>query len=113
LSGADQLTIFFFILLIGATPQQLPGLVAVQATSDTGLSTQLRSGVSNRGATAVQLDLRQSDFGRSHAISIVVDPPNEVPEDDETDNRIRVSVFIPSPRPDRTIHDLNCSARAA
>src|SRR6266511_3121203 len=57
LSGADQLTIFFFILLIGATPQQLPGLVAVQATSDTGSSTQLRSGVSNRGATAVQLDL--------------------------------------------------------
>jgi hypothetical protein len=85
----------------------------VEATSDTGLSTHLRSGVSNRGATAVQLDLQQSDFGRSHTITIEVDPPNEVRENDETDNRIKVRVRLPSPRPNSTIADLPCSARAA
>jgi hypothetical protein len=112
LSGADQLTVFFFILLIGASPQQLPGLVAVDATSSTGLSTHLRSAVSNRGATPVQLDLESDDFGHSHTITIVVDPSNEVPEDDETDNRIKVNVFLPSPRPDETIADLHCSVHA-
>jgi hypothetical protein len=103
LSGADQLTVLFHIVLTGANPSQLTRLVAVNATSNTGLSTSLRSGVSNRGATPVQLDLRPSDFGRSHSISITVDAPNEVRETDESNNRIRVDIPLPSPRPDRTI----------
>jgi hypothetical protein len=113
LSSADQLTVFFFILLIGANPNQLLRLVAVNATSDTGLATSLRSAVSNRGATAVQLDLRPSDFGRSHTITITVDGPDEVPENDESDNRIRANLRLPSPRPAGTIADLPCSATRA
>jgi hypothetical protein len=113
LSGADQLTVFFYILLIGASTSQLPRLVAVNATSDTGLSASLRTAVTNQGATPVQLDLRQSDFGRAHAITITVDGPDEVHETDEGDNRIRASVRLPAPRPDRTIADLPCSAARA
>jgi hypothetical protein len=114
LTGADQLTAFFHILLIGADPSQLSRLVAVRARSDTGLAANVRSAVSNRGATPLQFDLRASDFGRVHTISIVVDSSNEVNETDEGNNGIRVDVRLPSPRPSVTIGDLPCSAvRAA
>src|SRR5215211_7721697 len=36
--GGNAVQVFFYILLIGATPDQLPGLVHVTGSSDTGLA---------------------------------------------------------------------------
>lgn len=108
LSGADQLTVHFFFLIILGNPQDV-GFLSVQGASDTGLSTSYNSAPNNQAQSTAQFALRPGDFGRSHTLTITVDSANQVRETDEADNRIRVTVRLPSPRPNRTIDPLPCS----
>jgi hypothetical protein len=94
----DALEIYFYTLLIGATPEELPGLVSVKASSDTGVWGQARTAVSNQAQSqiSVNLDPTSGDVhGQSITIVLTVDADNEVPETDEGNNRIRVTVIIP------------------
>lgn len=108
LSGADQLSVHFFFLIIGGNPPDVPA-VSVTGSSDTGLSTSYSAGPHNQAVSSAQFALRPGDFGRSHTLTITVDASNQVPETDESDNRIRVSASLPSPRPSQTIDPLPCS----
>lgn len=107
LSGDDGLTVFFFFLVLG-DPSDLDGSVRVQGSSDTGLSTSYFTRPSNQALSVAQFELRPADFGRRHVIAISVDSAGEVAETDESDNTIRVSVDLPSPRPTSVIDPLPC-----
>lgn len=108
LSGADQLSVHFYFLIIGGNPPDVPA-VTVTGTSDTGMSTSYNSGPHNQAVSSAQFALREGDFGRSHTLTITVDSSNRVAETDESDNRIRVTVSLPSPRPSQAIDPLQCS----
>jgi hypothetical protein len=112
LSGADLLNVHFYFLIIGGNPPDA-GPVRVAGTSDTGLSAGHTGGPHNQAETVTQFALRPEDFGRSHNLTITVDPQNQVPETDESDNRIRVSLSLPSPRPSSTVDPLPCSVTRA
>lgn len=112
LSGADQLSVQFYFLIIGGNPGDVP-LLPVVASSDTGLQASFNAGPHNQAVSVAQLALRGGDFGRRHTITLTVDSSNQVPETDESDNRIRVSVELPSPRPNSVVDPLPCSASPA
>ncbi|MDQ3986727.1 MAG: hypothetical protein M3280_09550 [Actinomycetota bacterium] len=109
LSGADLLNVHFFFLIIGGNPEDVGQLLSVRGSSDTGLSSGHNSAPNNQAQTVAQFALRPSDFGRSHSIAISVDAENAVSETNESDNRVQVSVSLPSPRPSGTIDPLSCS----
>lgn len=109
LSGADLLNVHFYFLIIGGNPPDVPP-VSVTGQSDTGLTTSYNGGPHNQAVNTAQFALREGDFGRSHSVTLTVDAGNEVSETSESDNRIRVSVALPSPRPTQTIDPLSCSA---
>ena len=109
LSGADLLNVHFFFLIIGGNPEDVGRLLSVRGSSDTGLSSSHNSAPNNQAETVAQFALRPDDFGRSHSITISVDAENAVPETNESDNTVRVSVSLPSPRPGGTIDPLSCS----
>jgi hypothetical protein len=109
--GANAIQVYFYILLIGANPDQLPGLVHVTATSDTGLAADYRSAVSNQAQSVAALPVRAEDFGRTHSITLTVDAGNEVAESDEGDNRIRTVVTLPAGAAGTTT--LNCTMSRA
>lgn len=108
LSGADLLNVNFFFLIIGGNPGDVDAMT-VSGTSDTGLSTSYSAGPHNQAVSVAQFALRAGDFGRTHTLTITVDAADELPETDESDNRIRVTVSLPSPRPSSTIDPLACS----
>lgn len=108
LSGADLLNVHFFFLIIGGNPPDVPA-VTVSGSSDSGLSASYSSGPNNQAVSTAQFALRPGDFGRSHTLTVTVDSSNQVAETDESDNRIRVSVALPSPRPSQAIDPLPCS----
>jgi hypothetical protein len=110
--GADQLTVFFYFLIIGGNPPDVPR-VSVTGSSDTGLSTSFSAGPDNQAVQVAQFALRPDDFGRTHTLTLTVDASDDVPETDESDNRIAVSVSLPSPRPTQAIDPLPCSASRA
>lgn len=111
LGGGDLLNVLFRIRTSGTVP---PRLVEVRGTSDTGLFTEFRSGSGGSGFSAAQFTLRPGDFGRTHVITIVVDPDGEFAETDEANNRLTALVALPIPRPTTTIAPLPCAvARAA
>jgi len=109
LSGADQLSVEFYFLIIGGNPSDVPGGLSVTGSSDTGLSTSYRTSPNNQALSVAQFALRPGDFGVLHTIKIVVDSAGQVAETDESDNTIVVSVRLPSPRPSATIDPLACT----
>lgn len=112
LSGADQLTVHFYFLIIGGNPPDVPA-VSVTGQSDSGLSTSYSSGPHNQAVSSAQFALRDGDFGRTHTLTLTVDASNQVSETDESDNRVRVTVQLPSPRPSSTIDPLPCRLERA
>jgi hypothetical protein len=102
---SGELQVGFYILLIGATPDDLPGLVDVSASTDYGVSARTRSAVSGNAQTNVTLALPPSERGRNHTVTITVDGAGEVPETDEADNVVRVDVNVPANPP----LELSCS----
>jgi subtilase family serine protease len=65
--------------------------------SDTGLrgagNTALSTG---SGVTAMQVDLRSTDFNRSHRFTVRADPENQIAERDESNNSLTVVVDMPA-----------------
>ncbi|MDQ3982736.1 MAG: hypothetical protein M3271_08675, partial [Actinomycetota bacterium] len=112
LSGADQLSVHFFFLIIGGNPPDV-GALSVTGSSDTGLATSYVSGPHNQAVSTAQFALREGDFGRGHLLTITVDAADQVTETDESDNRINVRVSLPSPRPTSTIDPLPCAITQA
>jgi hypothetical protein len=110
--GRDALQVSFFILLIGANPGDLPGLVKVDGESSTGATASYRSAVSNQARSVAAIPLSGQDFGAQLTVTITVDTPDEVPETDESDNRITASVRVPSPRPSGAV-ELPCTLNRA
>jgi hypothetical protein len=109
--GANAIQVYFYILLIGANPDQLPGLVHVTAASDTGLAADYRSAVNNQAQSVAALPIRSGDFGRTHSITLTVDAGDDVSESDEGDNQIRAVVTLPAGATGTTT--LQCSVTRA
>jgi hypothetical protein len=109
LSGADELSVDFYFLIIGGNPSDVPGGLSVTGSSDTGLYTRYYAAPSNQALSVAQFALRPGDFGVLHTIKITVDSADQVEETDESDNTIVVSVRLPSPRPTSTIDPLACT----
>ena len=109
LSGADELSVDFYFLIIGGNPSDVPAGLSVTGSSDTGLYTHYYTSPNNQALSVAQFALRPGDFGVLHTIKITVDSTNQVGETDESDNTIVVSVRLPSPRPTSTIDPLACT----
>ena len=103
--GKDALQVFVAVNVTMGSVNDLPGLVPVRASSDTGaaanFSTAIGSGV------VVAIPLRPTDYARTLLVTITVDPADRIQESDETDNRIVVRVPVP-PRPTASTTSLNC-----
>jgi hypothetical protein len=109
LSGADELSVDFYFLIIGGSPSDVPGGLSVTGSSDTALYTRYYTSPNNQALSVAQFALQPGDFGVLHTIKITVDSANQVEETDESDNTIVVSVRLPSPRPTSTIDPLACT----
>jgi len=95
LSGADALTVFVAVRNSG--PGQWRSLVLYSISSDTGLQAQGNTGLSTGSSfTAMQVDLRPSDYGRAHTFTVVADPANTVVERSESNNQLRVRISLPA-----------------
>jgi hypothetical protein len=106
LTGADNLTIFVSVRNSG--PGSFSRLVPFELRSDTGLvgggNTTLSTGSS---FTAMQVDLKPSDYSRIHRFTITADPANSVVERSESNNSLTIQVSLPS-RPSGTTN-VTCS----
>ena len=91
----DALQIFFSLRLEGASPDQLPGSVQTNARSNLGPSWSARGGV-GEGQRVAALPLDPDDYGRTHTVTVSVDPDNEVPESNEDNNQLTVTVALPA-----------------
>lgn len=111
LGGRDALQLFLPVRLTGADPGSLPGLVRLTARSDRGPVADLRTAVGDGDArTVAALPLRPTHYGRTHHVVVRVDPAGEIPEADEGNNRIRVTVELPQ-QPGSSV-ELDCAAVA-
>jgi uncharacterized membrane protein YeaQ/YmgE (transglycosylase-associated protein family) len=94
LSGADGLTLMVVVKNIGHAPYN--GLVPFSLVSNTGLSAGGNTGYGSRDGTAMQVDLRSSDYQKSHRFTVTVDPDNVIDEEDESNNLLRIRVSLPT-----------------
>jgi subtilase family serine protease len=44
----------------------------------------------------MQVDLRSSDYQKSHRFTVTVDPDNVIDEEDESNNLLRIRVSLPT-----------------
>lgn len=107
--GSDGLTMFGYVLLIGAN--SLPGPLKTSVSMSNGYSAAYTGGPSNRTSVTFQGPIRSGDWGRRLTVTIRTDPDDRYRETNESDNTIEVSVPLPATRPTRTIDPLSCSAR--
>jgi hypothetical protein len=89
----DALQIIFALRLDGASPDELPGLVLVTARSNIGPAASAAGSVGDGRVAA--LPLEPDDYGQTHIITVSVDPKNEVPEINEDNNQLTVTVGLP------------------
>jgi hypothetical protein len=108
LDGSDELTVYAYILLIGAN--DLPGPLSTAMTMSNGYSANYTGGPSNSAAVAFQGKIFSGDWGRSLTVHLVTDPQDVYRETTETDNAITVTVNLPASRPSQTVDPLSCSA---
>ncbi|WP_329000181.1 hypothetical protein OHA18_37820 [Kribbella sp. NBC_00709] len=104
-SRADGLTLFVGVRNEGEG--QVDSLVPFRLTSNTGLRGSGRTALDSEGLTAMQVDLGSSDYEKSHLFTVTVDPNNQIPEQDETNNTLRLKVSLPT-RPDQA-QDVRCA----
>jgi hypothetical protein len=104
--GEDALQISLSLQFQGASPDELPGVV-ISAQSDAGPSDSARGGVGEGRVMA--LALQPEHYGRTHLVTVRIDPEDEVPETDEDNNQLTVSVQVPE-QP-ASSQDLPCSAQ--
>lgn len=111
LDGSDSLTVFVYILLIGANT--LPGPLRTSVAISNGYSVTYTGGPHNQATSAFQGPIRAGDWGRTLTVDLRTDPDDQYRESEEGNNRIRVSVALPSPRPNQTVDPLPCSAQSS
>lgn len=90
----DRLKIFPRIQHLG--PLELSQPVPIRISSDTGLVGAADIALDNGVPTAVQIDLRPDDYGKPHLFTITIDPDGVIPERDESNNTLDVSLSLPS-----------------
>jgi hypothetical protein len=101
----DALQIWLSLKLEGADPGDLPGLPLVSAKSDQGPSVRFNSAI-GEGVVAA-LPVGTGDLGKTHDVTITVDPENSVAEEKEDDNTLEVAAVLPAnPQPTQ---ELPCS----
>jgi CARDB len=106
LSGADALTIE--IAIINNGPGSISQLVPYALSSDGGLSGTGNAAVStDGGVTPMQVDLQAGDYNQDQQFTITVDPKNVIPETNENNNTLSVTVSLPSQPTSPT--DVPCS----
>jgi hypothetical protein len=107
LSGADGLTIF--VALRNSGPGDWSTLVPFRLTSDTGLSGGGNAAISTGSSfVPMQVDLRASDYRRTHRFTVTADPAGEIVERDESNNTLTVTVALPG-RPSNA-QDVPCTS---
>jgi CARDB len=105
--GEDALQISLTLRLDGASSDELPGSVLLSAQSDRGPSASARGGVGEGRVLA--LPLEPEHYGQTHVVTVRVDPDNEVPETDENNNQLTVSVDLPAEP--ASSQELSCAAQ--
>jgi hypothetical protein len=111
LDGSDELTVFAYILLIGAN--NLPGPLTTSMVMSNGFTASWTGGPSNNAAIAFTGTIYSGDWGGSLTVHLVTDPNDVYRETSEADNAIDVTVSLPAARPSQTIDPLPCTARQA
>jgi len=104
--GKDALQVFVAVAVSEGSVDDLPGLVPVRASSDSGAAATFSTAIGSGVVAAIPL--RPTDYDLTHLVTITVDPDDEIAESDETDNRIVVRVPVPT-RPTASTVDLNCA----
>jgi hypothetical protein len=105
--GEDALQISLTLRIEGASPDELPGSVLLTAQDDRGPSASARGGIGEGRVLA--LPLEPEHYGQTHVVTVGVDPENEVPETDEDDNQLTVSVDLPADP--ASSQELSCAAQ--
>jgi hypothetical protein len=112
IDGTDSLTIFAYVLIIGAN--DLPGpLSNTMSITTNGYSAAFTGGPSNGSSQPFSGPIRSGDWGQAMVVRIVTDANDRYRETDEGDNAIVVRVALPATRPYQTVDRLSCSAERA
>jgi len=111
LDGSDGLTVFAYVLLIGAS--SLPNPLSNTMAMSNGFSTGYTGYPNNQSFATFQGPVRAMDWGRSLAVRITADANDQYRETSESDNSIEVTVTLPPTRSAKTIDPLPCTARRA
>lgn len=109
--GSDGLTVFAYVLLIGAN--RLPGPLQTSMSISNGDSKTYTGDPNNYASKAFQGRIRTQDWGRQLVVHLYADPQDQYRETNEKDNSIQVSIALPATRPSRTIDPLRCLAQRA
>ena len=111
LDGSDGLTVFAYVLLIGAN--SLPGTLSNRMTISNGFSTNYTGRPNNQAAAVFQGPIRSSDWGSGLTVTITADADDQFRETDESDNTIEVEIDLPGNRPSQPVDPLPCTASRA
>lgn len=99
ITGAPTaIEIRFRLLLTSTNPDKAAHKVRITATSTSGLAVDYRvtiGGSTSSILSTATLRLARAHLGRTHVVTVTVDPGNEIPESNELNNRIQVTVAIP------------------
>jgi hypothetical protein len=109
--GSDGLTVFAYVLLIGAN--RLPGPLRTSMSISNGYSTTYTGDPNNYASKAFQGRIRSQDWGRRLVVHLNADAQDQYRETDEKDNSVQVSIALPATRPNHTIDPLRCVAQRA
>ena len=108
LDGTDSLTVFAYVLLIGAN--SLPGPLRTAYNLSNGFSATSTGAPNNQATAYFQGPIRAGDWGTTLTMTIHADAENAYRESDESNNQITVSVNMPATRPNTTVDPLACTA---
>jgi hypothetical protein len=109
--GSDGLTVFAYVLLIGAN--RLPGPLQTSMSISNGYSKTYTGDPNNYASKAFQGRIRTQDWGTQLVVHLYADAQDQYRETNEKDNSIQVSIALPATRPSRTIDPLRCIAQRA
>jgi hypothetical protein len=93
----NNLTIFGVGMRAGGGGEQgWPSLIPYRAVTDTGSSGSASIGSNEGNFPAIQIQLQESDYGRTLHVIVTADSNNSVRETDESNNTFPVTVQMPS-----------------
>jgi len=89
--NGDVLTVDVTVVKSGNLPDPVP----VRLSSKTGLTGGPSSDQGN-DLTQIPVALSADDYGRSHLVTLTVDPDDNIAEQDESNNALDVTVWLPT-----------------